>query len=117
MLFDKFATLNAVFYAIDFDWCERVKSITINRSNHRFGETLYHLHQSHLSALKCTFIGCPKKKCLLPFSAASIQPTLEIFFCNRNNRQSTIFEQNLETFGQCQNCQNLTFKWPYELYN
>ena len=36
------------------------------------------------------------------------------FFCNRNNRQSTIFEQNLETFGQCQNCQNLTFKWPYQ---
>ena len=27
-----------------------------------------------------THIGCPKKKCLLPFSAVSIQPTLEIFF-------------------------------------
>ena len=28
------------------------------------------------------------------------------FFCNRNNRQGTIFEQILKTFGQCQNYQN-----------
>ena len=36
--------------------------------------------------------------------------------CNENYRQNTIFEQNLKTFGECQNCQNLTFKWPYQLY-
>ena len=28
----------------------------------------------------------------------------------------TIFEQNLKTFGECQNRQNLTFKWLYQLY-
>ena len=32
------------------------------------------------------------------------------FFCNENKRQRTISEQILKTFGQCQNCQNLTFK-------
>ena len=37
-------------------------------------------------------------------------------FCNRNYRQNTIFQQNLKTFGECQNRQNLTFKWPYQLY-
>ena len=38
-----------------------------------------------------------------------------IFFCIYY-RQSTISQQILETFGQCQNCQNQTFKWLYQLY-
>ena len=38
------------------------------------------------------------------------------FFCIRNYRQSTIFQQILKTFGQCQNCQYSTFEWPYQLY-
>ena len=32
------------------------------------------------------------------------------FFCYENKRQRTISEQILKTFGQCQNCQNLTFE-------
>ena len=32
------------------------------------------------------------------------------FFCYENKRQRAISEQILKTFGQCQNCQNLTFK-------
>ena len=39
-----------------------------------------------------------------------------IFFCHKNYSQSTISEQILETLGQCQNCQNQTFKWLYQLY-
>ena len=38
------------------------------------------------------------------------------FFSNINNRQSTIFEQILKTFGQCQNCLYWTFKQPYKPY-
>ena len=36
--------------------------------------------------------------------------------CNTNYSQSTISELVLKIFGQCQNCQNTTFEWPYQLY-
>ena len=39
----------------------------------------------------------------------------QTFFCNRFKRQRTISAQILKAFGQCQNCQYLTFKWPYQL--
>ena len=45
------------------------------------------------------------KKCKLELSASLRLPTIE-FFCNGNNSQNTIFEQNLKTFGQYQNCQS-----------
>ena len=37
-------------------------------------------------------------------------------FCNINYSHSAISEQVLKLFGQCQNCQNLIFEWPYQLY-
>ena len=37
-------------------------------------------------------------------------------FYSRKYRQSAISEPILVTFGGCQNCQNQTFNWPYQLY-
>ena len=79
-----------------------------------FTDIRYHPNRPNRSQT-FTDMGWTIKKCRIAFSASSRLPTKE-FFCNGNYRQNTIFEQNLKTFGQCQNFQNQTFKWPYQLY-
>ena len=62
------------------------------------------------------YTGRVIKKFQFVFWASSRMPRIKFFFCNTNYRQSTISEQVLKVFGQGQNCQNSTFKWPYQLY-
>ena len=70
------------------------------------------LKEEHVCKKVTRDVGWTKIKFLLTFSALSRLLTIY----SQNYRQSTIFEQVLKIFGECQNCQNWTFKRPYQLY-